>query len=133
MDPRSTVIFKWIGWNYERKGMKREAARFDLQDQINIGRSPENAKALEEVLTSSGPDRYWEELLKIKLRSRKITEIFETARINARLGCKDQAFAWLNVACEQHVSWITWSKVDPTLDPLRSEPRFVEVLRCINM
>jgi TolB-like protein/DNA-binding winged helix-turn-helix (wHTH) protein len=132
MDPHSAVIFKWIAWSYEQKGMEREAVRFDLRDQVNSGLSPENAKILEEGLSTSGPKHYWEELLQVKLRIPE-TEVFELARINAHLGRKEKAFAWLKVACQQRVAWMTWVKVDPTLDPLRADPQFADVLRCVNM
>lgn len=132
MDPHSAVIFKWIAWSYEQKGMEREAVRFDLRDQVNSGLSLENAKILEEGLSTSGPKHYWEELLQVKLRIPE-TEVFELARINAHLGRKEKAFAWLKVACQQRVAWMTWVKVDPTLDPLRADPQFADVLRCVNM
>jgi len=45
------------------------------------------------------------------------------------LGDKDQAFAWLDRACEEYSAWLFFAKVDPVLDPLRSDPRFQEVLR----
>lgn len=115
-----------------KKGMEREAVQFDLRDQVNNGLSAENAKALEDVLLRSGPKRYWEELLQFKLHSPE-TEVLELARLNIRLGHKEKAFAWLKIACQQRVGWMTWVKVDPTLDPLRSDPRFADVLRCVNM
>ena len=43
---------------------------------------------------------------------------------------KDKALAWLERACKERPSVLTWLKVDPLLDPLRGDPRFTELLRC---
>ena len=51
------------------------------------------------------------------------------ARIHAALGEKDQAFEWLRKACVERDPVVIWLKVDPTLDSLRSDPRFAQVLR----
>ncbi len=45
------------------------------------------------------------------------------------LGEKDKAFAELNKAYENHVSSLCWLKVEPQMDPLRSDPRYQELLR----
>jgi tetratricopeptide (TPR) repeat protein len=132
MEPGSQVLFNWLAWSYEGKGMALEAVQSDLRNQINNGLSPEETRALQHELAVSGRKGYWERLLKIKLRSPD-NQAFELAQINARLGHNQQAFAWLKLACEQRVAWMTYAKVDPTLDPLRSDHRFGEVLRCINM
>jgi len=41
---------------------------------------------------------------------------------------KDQAFAWLEKAYAAHSTSLTAVKVDPTYDPLRSDPRFKDLL-----
>jgi TolB-like protein/DNA-binding winged helix-turn-helix (wHTH) protein/Tfp pilus assembly protein PilF len=41
---------------------------------------------------------------------------------------KDQAFAWLEKAYAAHSTSLTALKVDPTYDPLRSDPRFQDLL-----
>jgi len=45
------------------------------------------------------------------------------------LGNKDQAFAWLEKAYQERSNPIAFFKVSPTVDPLRSDPRFVDLLR----
>lgn len=46
---------------------------------------------------------------------------------------KDEAFARLQKAYEQHSSALTSLKVDPVYDPLRSDPRFQELLRRVGL
>ena len=57
---------------------------------------------------------------------------YSIAGIYAALGEGDAAFAWLNQACEQHDVQLVSLKVDPTLDGVRSDPRFAELVRRMN-
>lgn len=45
------------------------------------------------------------------------------------MGNKDQAFAWLQKAFAEHSIVLLGLKVDPAYDPLRSDPRFQDLLR----
>ncbi len=47
------------------------------------------------------------------------------------LGQKDEAFAWLEEAFEQRSQWLSEINADPAFDPLRSDPRFADLLRRI--
>lgn len=51
------------------------------------------------------------------------------AEIHAALGEPDQAFDWLNKAYDQHDMQMVSLKVNPTLDNLRDDPRFADLLR----
>jgi tetratricopeptide (TPR) repeat protein len=54
---------------------------------------------------------------------------YDMALVHAGLGEKDQAFEWLERAYEDRDQGIAFLKVDPPLDPLRSDPRFQDLLR----
>jgi len=45
------------------------------------------------------------------------------------LGETDNAFQWLRRAYRQNDPTLGWMKVDPMLDSIRSDPRYVELLR----
>jgi len=60
------------------------------------------------------------------------TGTYEVALIHAGLGEKDQAFEWLGRAYEEHDQGLIFLRVDPSLDPLRSDPRFQDLLRRMN-
>ena len=47
------------------------------------------------------------------------------------LGDRDKAFAELNKAYENHESTLAWLKDELLFDPLRSDPRFQELLKKI--
>jgi len=41
----------------------------------------------------------------------------------------DQAFAWLERAYQEHSIIMQELKVDPVFDPIRGDPRFVDLVR----
>lgn len=49
------------------------------------------------------------------------------------LGDKDQAIAWLEKGNEERDPWLTGLKVDPLFDSLRSDPRFLDLLRRVGL
>ncbi len=51
------------------------------------------------------------------------------AKAYVDLGEKDKALAALNKAYEVRLSSLCWLKVEPQMDPLRSDPRFQELMR----
>jgi len=55
------------------------------------------------------------------------------ARIYAGMGDKDQAFVWLEKGYEERSTPLYFLKVDPIWDPLRSDPRFNDLLRRIGL
>jgi tetratricopeptide (TPR) repeat protein len=54
---------------------------------------------------------------------------YNFAVIHIGLGEHDEAFAWLDKAYEARSWYLTWLKVDPALDSLRSDERFRDLLR----
>ncbi|MFL6276106.1 MAG: protein kinase domain-containing protein [Blastocatellia bacterium] len=52
---------------------------------------------------------------------------FLVAMIHIGIGDLDAAFAWLEKACEEHYGFLTYIKVGPVFDPLRSDPRLAEL------
>jgi TolB-like protein/predicted Ser/Thr protein kinase len=54
---------------------------------------------------------------------------FHIAQIYLGLGDHEQALAWLEKACDERSIWLIWLGVDPKFDPLRSDPRFQDLLR----
>ena len=51
----------------------------------------------------------------------------------AELGEKDQAFQWLNTAFQEHEEYLMGLKTDFTLDSLRSDPRFADLVRKVGL
>ena len=57
-------------------------------------------------------------------------EPYSFATVYVALGQADQAFHWLERACQDRSSFLaTWVNGDPRLDSLRSDPRMSDLLR----
>ena len=59
----------------------------------------------------------------------KFVDPYFVAWPHAALGDADAAFAWLDKAYDDHSDWLAALKVDPLLDRLRADARFVELLK----
>ncbi|MCP4706868.1 MAG: protein kinase [candidate division Zixibacteria bacterium] len=46
---------------------------------------------------------------------------------------RDNAFKWLDKACQQRDNWIAWLSISPVFDNLRSDPRFDELLSKVGL
>jgi hypothetical protein len=55
------------------------------------------------------------------------------AEVYVMLGKKEQAFTWLEKAIEVRDPAVVRMRIEPTLDNLRSDPRFVKLLQRINL
>jgi len=62
-------------------------------------------------------------------RDRQYVSPWGLASIYARLGESGSALEWLERAYDEHDSTLVWLKVHPRFDALRSEPRFVALMR----
>ena len=66
-----------------------------------------------------------------EISKEKYVPPFHRAVICTGLGEKDKAFEWLEKAYDEH--FIIVIKVHPAYDPLRSDPRFRDLLRRVNL
>ena len=55
------------------------------------------------------------------------------AQLYADLGDKDHAFEWLNTAYQEHDAGLIALPTDYTLDSLRSDPRYTELVRKVGL
>ena len=54
---------------------------------------------------------------------------YEIAVIYSLLGERDEAFAWLTLAADEHAVGLAFLRVDPRLDRLRADRRFDDLLQ----
>ena len=66
--------------------------------------------------------------LRDRARQQDISSL-HTAYVHVGLGNVDQAFEWLDRAYLERAGLLVFLKVEPIFDPLRSDPRFVDLLR----
>ncbi len=58
---------------------------------------------------------------------------YQIAEVYAYRGQVDQAFAWLDRAHKQYDGGLVFVKTDPMLQNLRSDPRYSQLLKNLNL
>jgi hypothetical protein len=66
-----------------------------------------------------------------ELSKQEFVPAMARAVVHVGLGEKDKAFEWLDKAYEER--FVIQTKPDPEFDPLRSDPRFTDLLRRMNL
>jgi len=93
------------------------------------------ASAMEQGFRSGGWKGALTKGIEILQAQRKTgySSAFKIATLYAELGDKDQAFRWLNTAYQEHDWVLVLLKTHFSLDPLRSDPRFAELVRRVGL
>ena len=106
-----------------------------IQKAIDIvGRTPRLVALLGKAYAISGMTREAEILLRElqeKDRNEYVSPIY-FAEFYANLGDVEEAFEWLNKAYEEKYPMMPFLRVDSSLGPLRSDPRFDKLLKQMN-
>ena len=55
------------------------------------------------------------------------------ANVYIGLGDKEQAFVWLEKAYQEKSNYLAWLKMFPIIDPLRSDPRYADLVRRVGL
>jgi TolB-like protein/DNA-binding winged helix-turn-helix (wHTH) protein/Tfp pilus assembly protein PilF len=137
--PDDTWEMAILGWDYEQKGMTGEAVGQFKKAVDSAGKdSPMYAfllAGLGHAYALAGNRSDTEQVLQTLLARAKqsYASPFDIALIYTALGDKEGAFAWLDKAVADHSTWLVYSKWEPRLDPLRSDPRFQNLLRRIGL
>jgi serine/threonine-protein kinase len=133
LDPNFGEGLLRLGWVYDQMGRYDEAIatyrqaidRSGTQAQgamghalARAGRAAEARAVLRELETQS--------------RSRHI-DPYDIALIQIGLGQVNEAFAALNRAVDERSGMVVYARVDPKLNPLRSDPRFAALLERMNL
>ena len=133
LDPTVAVAYSVIGQSFSAKGMDRESLPSDEKyselsrssamslallgyTRARIGERGQALRAIEQ-LTAASKQTY--------------TPAFSFAWIYAGLGDRDHAFEWLERAREERFTRLAYLRQEAFWEPLRSDPRFSELLRRI--
>ncbi len=126
-----------LGGAYWAKRMYSEAIEeWKTEGQISADRrTSEWASAVEQGFRAAGWRGALTKDLELRQARRKAgyESAFEIADIYAELGKKDDAFRWLNIAYQERDGGLLMLKTDFTLDSLRSDPRFAELVRKVGL
>jgi DNA-binding winged helix-turn-helix (wHTH) protein/TolB-like protein len=133
LDPTFVTTYLYLGFVYEQKDMN-EAAIAEFSEAVRISsdaRRPVMEAALGHAYAVAGKRTEAQRALDGLKRDsqRRFVSPYGIALVYAGLGDKEQAFAWLNRAYDERDNWLNYLKMEPRLDPLRSDARFTELLR----
>jgi tetratricopeptide (TPR) repeat protein len=67
------------------------------------------------------------------LSHREYVTPYAVALVHAAMGDRDSAFTWLNRAVEERAHWLVWLNRDLRWVPLRSDPRFAELVHRVGL
>ena len=97
----------------------------------------EFAAALDAGFHSGGWPGALRKAIEVSLAQRKAksgyVSPYQIAQLYADLGDKDHAFEWLNTAYQEHDYLLIALRTDYTMDSLRSDPRYAELVRKIGL
>jgi TolB-like protein/tRNA A-37 threonylcarbamoyl transferase component Bud32/Tfp pilus assembly protein PilF len=119
---------------YHQKGMYEEALEIWKRSYAARGdREAEEALALgySEAGYSGALSRIAEMLI-VRSRSTYVTP-WQIGTLYTRAGKNDEALEWLEKAYEEHDGNMPYISVDPIFDGLRDDPRFLDLLRRMNL
>jgi len=135
LDPNSVAALWFLGHVYAAKGMNSEAVSTSLQ-AMQLGSVPPGMIAAAKAgARDSGLRGFWKALtpfLPENVANGNL-EPFEAAVSYANAGDADMALRSLEKAVEARSYGITYLGVNPIFDELRSDPRFVSLLRRIGL
>ena len=131
LDPGFAPLQWHMGWAYEQTGRHAEAIAA-AQKAITIsGGNPLYIASLGHAYAKAGEHdaaRKTLDRLAMESESRHVSA-YHLAVIHGALGDVDQAMLWLERAYNEKSPWIGYMRVDPRIDPLRSDPRFSALLK----
>jgi len=136
-NPTFAVAHRCLAEAYWGKRMYPETIEEEkVYGQLSGNRKEsEFASAMEQGFRSAGWKGALTKGIEIRQAQRRTgySSAFDIAALYADLGDKDQAFRWLNTACEEHDWSLTGLKTDFALDPIRSDPRFAQLVRKVGL
>ena len=129
MDPNFVPSQHAIELAYGQAGMFREAVS-ERQKVLTLSGNPDLAAAIGEEFSKSGYPgvlQSWLEGLN-EVSKRGYVSSYVMAQIYARLGNKSESMARLERAYADRDSNLTYLKVDPVFDDIRSNPQYQALL-----
>jgi eukaryotic-like serine/threonine-protein kinase len=132
LDPRSPLPQGGTAHILELRG-EYEAA-LDIYDKFlpeDMGGKALVAK-LRRAYAASGPKGYWRVIYDSRVGRPGVNAI-QLAVACAYMGDIDRAMGYLNRAYDERLADLLWLHVEPSFDPLRSDPRFQELVRRVDL
>ena len=135
LDPSFTAVHGTLAEVYSAKGMYREAlAEYEEYSALSGG-SPRSTAFVGYAHARLGQrSQAFRVLEQLRAASKqKYVPALSFAIVYVGLGEKEQAFLWLEKAYDERTNSLAYLKVQATWDPLRSDPRFADLVRRIGL
>jgi eukaryotic-like serine/threonine-protein kinase len=134
LDPNFPTAHFFLGRAYEAQGMYDKAVGEYNKSAALSGFPPEQLAKMNEAYAKGGWKGFVQAVLDYALHASKTPPSpFVMAGYYTRLGQKEEALAWLQKGYEQRDFRMIMLSVDFGFDSLRSDPRFVELVRKIGL
>lgn len=135
LDPKFNRLWEFPAKIYEQKEDYKNAIAAHRKAIEIEGGSVVEQDALSEAYLKFGVKGYWEKRLEFlqKQAQTRAIRFYDIAEVYARLGDKEKAFTLLEKSLQEREYSIINLKVSPSLDNLRDEPRYQEILRKMNL
>lgn len=133
MDKDYPYSYLFLGFTYAARGMYAEAIAA-YEEAIKLGLdSPSTQIHLGAAYARAGDRERAQAILTRLQTSEEYVSPGQLATLYVAQGETEQAFAALEKAYEEHDLQLQYLGVDPALDPLRSDPRFQDLLRRVGL
>jgi serine/threonine-protein kinase len=135
LDPNYAAAHRLLSLAFQGKGLFDEAIVENEKWAGLTGNRIEKAVTLAQLYAVSGRQEEARRLVDDVKRDQLVIDQFHRglALVHAALGENELAFAHLERSYDRHEEALLTLKVDPKVDPLRSDPRFTALLRKIGL
>ena len=135
LDPDFLFARMRLAGAYLEKRMFSEAISEGQKAIELVGRNPALLGWLGHSYALSGKKNEARQILEelLKLRERRYVNPASLAVIYVGLGLKEQAFRWLEECYQERSYVMVYLKVEQMYDPIRSDPRFQDLLRRVGL
>jgi TolB-like protein/Tfp pilus assembly protein PilF len=130
MDAKFAPARRLLEEVYAQMGKQKEAVA-EREKILSLSGSPELAASIEEDFAKSGYRgvlQSWLEGL-TEISKHSYVSPYSIAQAYMRMGENQRVFDWLQRAYEEHDSGLVSVAVEPMFEPVRSDPRFRDLLR----
>jgi TolB-like protein len=133
LDPSYQQAHYMLGENYELRGMCKESLA-EVARGLQGDGLKKQAEAIQRGFAEGGCRGAWEADLKLleERTEKEFVDPSDVARDYLRLGDKEQAIKWLEKGFREKSQGMQYLKAGQGWGPLRSDPRFQDILRRMN-
>ena len=125
------LVWSWISWVYMKKGMHAEAVRAALM-ALDLKEAETNS--LRSVYQHRGWTAYLKAMIPLLGPPGEDCNSVELSWVYVQLGDYDRAFSSLNRAMDgQCRTAMIFLKVNPLFDEIRTDPRYPQLLKRLNI